>query len=54
MTHLHPYAVRVYEQLTARGMARPLPRDYGLRVVSESLYLAEQLRAREQSTKEQS
>lgn len=53
MIHEHPYAVRVWEQLTARGIARPLPRDYGLRLVSEILHTADHLRAHEQqSTKE--
>lgn len=53
MIHEHPLTEPVYEQLTARGIALPLPRDYGLRLVSEILHTADHLRAHEQqSTKE--
>lgn len=40
----HPLAVRVYDQLRARGTAPPMPRDYGLRVVSEVLRTADHIR----------
>jgi len=48
----HPYAVRVLGRLEARGVARPLPRDYGLRVISEALHTLDQLRAQDTYDKE--
>lgn len=53
MIHQHPYAVQVYEQLTSRGVARPLPRDYGLLVISEALHAADQLRKTEAQQQKQ-
>lgn len=44
MIHQHPMAERVYDRLTARGVARPLPREYGLRVISEALHTADHIR----------
>lgn len=44
MTSRHPYAVRVYDDLRSRGCAPPLPREYGLNLVSETLRAADHIR----------
>lgn len=49
----HPYAVRVWERLTSRGVARPLPRDYGVWVISEALHAADHIRLLEATQQNQ-
>jgi hypothetical protein len=48
VTGQHPLTGRVYETLRGRGVMPPLPREYGLRVVSEVLRAADQIHLLEQ------
>jgi len=44
VTGSHPHAEQVYAALRARGCAPPLPREYGLYLVSETLRAADHIR----------
>ncbi len=52
MTDQHPDTERVYRDLLQHGTAPPLPRDYGLRVVSAVLRAHDHIRLLE-TAKEQ-
>ena len=41
---LHPDTERIYDSLSQRGTAPPLPREYGLRLVDSVLRAADHIR----------